>query len=362
MTPESVSAAMFILAVKTPQTQCGSSHADSGLIPHRSADLTTCSALRHVLFSRDDPMRPYEVYEFISKNSFIMKKAKSLFQTSTDTVIWDVAFDIAPIAESDDMELNNLFNLLYVHTNDKNDPATERKIIQQSKAFTFTDTITFNNKTINGIKSKYRINADTIESSDDDLVTFKVINSPQELNIPKIHVLASIPVQGFSNYIPPYDIDFAFYTMSNTYWPSDNQEVLSILKNILKADDTDMQKLEAIQQWVYSNIKYDGITGSRYGTVQVLHQKYGRCWDKCDVLVTLCRAAHLPARQIAGWVQKMSGHIWAEVYIQHEGWISVDATAPFLGVSDDYVPFFIIETGKIPATYWDIPVLEKEKE
>jgi len=37
----------------------------------------------------------------------------------------------------------------------------------------------------------------------------------------------------------------------------------------------------------------------------------------------------------------------------------VDATAPLLGVSDDYVPFFVIETGKIPAVYWDVPMLKK---
>jgi len=289
------------------------------------------------------------VYEFMSKNSFIMKKAKSLFQTNMDIVTWNVTFDIAPITSSDDMEFNNLFNLLHEYTNDKSNTEIEQKIIQKSRFFTFTDIVMFNNKSIGGIKPKYKINADTIANSRNDLITFRVVDPPLELNIPKLHVVASIPVQGFTNYLANYDIDVAFYTMSNTYWPSDNPELISILKEILRENDADIQKLEAIQQWVYNNIKYAGVTGSRYGTMQVLHQKYGRCWDKCDVLVTLCRAAHLPARQIAGWIREMSGHVWAEVYIQDQGWISVDATTPFLGISDDYVPLFIIETGKIPA-------------
>jgi hypothetical protein len=303
----------------------------------------------------------HTVYEFISQNSFIMKKAKSLFHPSEDTIIWNVELDIAPLTNSDDMEFNNLFNLLCAYNNDKNNAEIEEKILQQSKSFTFTDIITFNNKTIHSIKPKYQINADTLESSKNDVVVFKVNDPPQELTIPKIHVVASIPVQGFTNYKPQYDIDVDFYTTPNMYWPSDNPEILSLLKEILKETDTEVQKLETIQEWVYSNIRYDGIMGSRYGTLQVLHQKYGRCWDKCDMFVTLCKAAHLPARQIGGWVQGMGGHVWAEVYIQHEGWVSVDATAPFLGVSDDYVPFFIIETGKIPAVYWDVPVLKKGK-
>ncbi len=301
----------------------------------------------------------HTVYEFICKNPLIMKKAKSLFHPSADVVIWNAEFDIAPVTNSDDMEYTNLFNLLCAYNDDKNNAEIEEKILQQSQSFMFADVVTFNNKTINSIQPRYRINAATVESSNNDLITFKVNDPPKELNIPKIHVVASIPVQGFTNYKPQNDINVDFYTMPNIYWPSDNPEILSILREILKGADTDVQKLEAIQQWVYSTIQYDGIMGSRYGTLQVLQQKYGRCWDKCDVLVTLCRAARLPARQIAGWVQGMDGHIWAEVYIQHEGWISVDATAPFLGVSDDYVPFFVIETGKIPAVYWDVPMLKK---
>ena len=69
----------------------------------------------------------------------------------------------------------------------------------------------------------------------------------------------------------------------------------------------------------------------------------------------------MPARQIMGWVDGMGGHIWAEAYIKNEGWIQLDATASFLGVSEDYVPFFIIEDGRVPAVYWDSPVLKRKK-
>jgi len=129
----------------------------------------------------------------------------------------------------------------------------------------FADVVTFNNKTINSIQPRYRINAATVESSNKISSRSKSTILLKSSHLPKIHVVASIPVQGFTNYKPQNDINVDFYTMPNIYWPSDNPEILSILREILKGADTDVQKLEAIQQWVYSTIQYDGILAQGMG-------------------------------------------------------------------------------------------------
>ena len=96
--------------------------------------------------------------------------------------------------------------------------------------------------------------------------------------------------------------------------------------------------------------------------MRVIEQGYGHCWDYTDVFITLCRAANIPARQVCGWLNGVSGHIWAEVYIPDTGWVSVDPTASWLGTSEDYIPFVISENGRMPFVYWSTPVIEKVKE
>ena len=301
------------------------------------------------------------VYEFICKNRLVTKKARSLFATKKSTVVWEVNLVIAPLTKSNDMEWNSLFNLLRKYRKGGADPGIKEALLKRTKHFEFGDVIAFNNRVIDGIKPEYRIDAVKIDSGRDDIVTFKLKAPKEELNIPEVEVVTSIPVKGFASYRPQHKVDINLYTKPTEYWPSDSPLILSILDKILKDDLTELQKLQAIQSWVYKNIRYAGEVGSRYGTLKVMEQGFGRCWDKCDVLITLCRAARIPARQIMGWVDGMGGHIWAEAYIDSEGWIQLDATASFLGVSEDYVQFFIIEDGRVPAVYWDSPVLKRKK-
>jgi transglutaminase-like putative cysteine protease len=120
------------------------------------------------------------------------------------------------------------------------------------------------------------------------------------------------------------------------------------------------RKAERILRWVNGNIEFGGpVVGSRYGTKQVLAQGHGHCWDTSDVFITLCRAAGIPARQVGGWLVGVCGHIWAEVYLPGEGWVAVDSTASWLGVSSDYIPLFISEDGEAPFVYWNTPTIER---
>jgi transglutaminase-like putative cysteine protease len=58
---------------------------------------------------------------------------------------------------------------------------------------------------------------------------------------------------------------------------------------------------------------------------------------------------------VYGWLYGESGHVWAQVYLEDEGWISVDPTCSWLGVTDEYIPLFISEDGHVPFVYTDHP-------
>jgi len=72
------------------------------------------------------------------------------------------------------------------------------------------------------------------------------------------------------------------------------------------------------------------------------------------------RVAGLPARQVAGWVFGREGHVWTEVHVGGEGWLPVDATCPWTGVSDDYVGWFETSDGEMPIVYVRLPDVKRK--
>lgn len=145
-------------------------------------------------------------------------------------------------------------------------------------------------------------------------------------------------------------------TASTPFWPVDDADMQSLAKRLTKDAKTDRERILAIQRYVGIDLRYSGTTGSRWGTKKVVGQGFGQCWDKSDVLVTLARAVGIPARQIAGWVPIInSGHVWAEVRLRDEGWIPVDPTTPWLGISQDYIPLYATDDGAMPIVYLGWP-------
>jgi transglutaminase-like putative cysteine protease len=136
--------------------------------------------------------------------------------------------------------------------------------------------------------------------------------------------------------------------------------VSALAEQLCAGLDTPRARLEALAGHVFSQIRYDGPElGSRYGVDQVLTQGFGRCWDKSDLTIALCRAAGLPARQIAGWVPALaSGHVWCEAYLEGQGWLTLDPTCPWLGTSSDYLPWFQNADGNLEIAYLSLPTIE----
>ena len=107
---------------------------------------------------------------------------------------------------------------------------------------------------------------------------------------------------------------------------ADQSDVIHALEEACENVETPLYRMEhALHGWVNRSIRHAGRQGSRDGTLKVLKRGFGRCGDSADVLITLARAAGLPARLVAGWVVGLGGHFWAEVHIPRMGWVSVDA-------------------------------------
>jgi hypothetical protein len=116
-------------------------------------------------------------------------------------------------------------------------------------------------------------------------------------------------------------------------------------------------KVAALHRWVVETIRYGGANpGSRLGVETVLKTRQGRCWDLCDVFVTLCRADGIPARQVAGWLVGGSGHIWCEVELSRGSWLGVDATTPWLGLSESYIALWPADR---PIIYAALPTIDE---
>jgi transglutaminase-like putative cysteine protease len=204
-------------------------------------------------------------------------------------------------------------------------------------------------------------NAEKI-SQEDDIVSFSVDEPQYKLGIPYIEIQATIPVKFSAYYTPRSEINKSHLTAETPYWPANDTKIKELLGRIIQSEMTTEQRIKAIHGWVREHIKYGGERiGTRYGVAQVLQQGFGRCWGLCDVFVTLCRAAKIPARQVMGWIYGKSGHVWVEAYIDEKGWCLLDSTTPSGGVTTDYVPFFISEDGEMPAVYWALPQLEIHK-
>jgi transglutaminase-like putative cysteine protease len=197
------------------------------------------------------------------------------------------------------------------------------------------------------------------KKEDGEVTQFTFQDPPRVHGIPYVDVHATIRVK--NAYQPSGDRPSMDLLRATPRWPKEPvQESVVKLKSTAT---TSREKLDSILAYISSEIRFDGpITGSRYGVAEVLKQKFGHCWDKSDLFVTMCRSAGLPARQIAGWVPALqSGHVWAEVYLDGAGWLPVDPTTPWTGTSDDYIPWFSTSDGEMPMLYLAIPEIRHEK-
>ncbi|MGP1384463.1 MAG: transglutaminase family protein [Thainema sp.] len=88
-------------------------------------------------------------------------------------------------------------------------------------------------------------------------------------------------------------------------------------------------QVEAIRQWIQTNIEYQYGTSDTSTTVlDTVEQRVGVCRDFTHLGISLCRNLSIPARMVVGYLHElepMDLHAWFEAYVGHR-WYTFDAT------------------------------------
>jgi len=123
-------------------------------------------------------------------------------------------------------------------------------------------------------------------------------------------------------------------SVQNINW---NREMKAIKKanELTKGLKTDKEKINAIYQYLISNISYDydklKTLDSNYlpNIDKTLEEKKGICYDYSSTFAAMLRSQGIPAKLVKGY-SKATGetyHAWNEVYLSETGkWIIVDTT------------------------------------
>lgn len=131
------------------------------------------------------------------------------------------------------------------------------------------------------------------------------------------------------------------YTKPDKYWEVTDPEIKALAARIYNPDQTAAGVAEEIFNYVTANLTYSpsriSSELSRFGAKNSLkNRNQAVCMEFTDLLVTLLRAAGLPARGLEGYAYTDNPdsrpapedalHTWAEIYLPNIGWISVDPT------------------------------------
>jgi len=125
------------------------------------------------------------------------------------------------------------------------------------------------------------------------------------------------------------------YQAPSAYVDSNNPEIIKLAESLVTQDMNDMQKLQAIHDWVAGNIAYDYkayLAGENklVTASETIKTRSGICRDYAFVTAALARATGIPARVVYGqadgngqWTSQL--HAWNEVMVDGR-WVSMDTT------------------------------------
>ncbi len=322
----------------------------------------TMGGIRPEPFVRRSGLR---VYEVAGDNVLAARRVfGSLGLASATPVRWKVQFEIALIDDLDYTRANEVFNLFLKRAAEPaSENACEAAIRTLTKDWTFGTTLRLDPGS--GAGNTWHFEARSVgrdlHGGRGGEHTFS--DPPTRCGVPYVAASGVVTTRACFDPVPgettPQDL------APTPFWPVEDESVRARVRRVTAGlDPADPRaRLRSLLAHVNESVRYGGAMGTRDGVLLVLARGYGRCWDKSDVLVTLCRAAGLPARQVAGWVPPLqAGHVWLEVHLEGEGWLPVDATTPWLGTSEDYLPFFRTSDGRMPIVYLALPRIERVAE
>jgi hypothetical protein len=302
------------------------------------------------------------VIEFVGDDLRLIRRAPYVLGLRPKVVTYRIAFDAAPLEGGDWMSWNTLFNHFVALEKDPQDAQALAGIETLSKDFRFSDTLLLRTRGQGDRKSVYVLKPAPAASKtlcEGDLVRYALGPLPRRAGVPCLALTATVTSEAFA-LVPTQRKAGKELLGPTAAWPASDAEVMALAARITAGAKTDEDKVAALLDWLMpgKNLRFAGaVTGSRYGVKKVLDQGFGHCWDFSDCFVTLCRAAGVPSRQVAGWLYGQSGHIWAEVLLAGKGWREVDPTAG-MACGSDYIAFLTSETGDMPLVYLSMPKIE----
>jgi Transglutaminase-like superfamily len=124
-----------------------------------------------------------------------------------------------------------------------------------------------------------------------------------------------------------FNLDPARYLSPSAFINSDDSEIASAVRSIVKDRQRPKDKAEAIQGWVYKNVKKVP-TFSLPTAKDVLAKKVGDCNEHAVLFAALARAAGIPCVIVSGMVYASDGfyyHAWNLVHVDG-AWVAIDST------------------------------------
>ncbi len=301
------------------------------------------------------------VFEIVSKepkNARIALKAKYDLGIQPFHVEYDVAFDAAPLSRASGMDWNPLFNR-YLSWDGK-DPDGLREIDKLQSKFEFASELRLRQFGVGETATRWILEPDGRGRQDpiSQVMVFPMQDSHRRAG--KAFAKVRGHVTSHTSQTTPYSGAPDRWLVPTPQWPSDSPSIQQISDSLTKGVSTPREKVLRILDWFSESgkMRFGGDQkGSRYGTEKTLGQGYGHCWDFADLMVSLCRAAKVPARQVFGWLDGSEGHVWVEVIID-QGWWQVDPTAG-LACGSDYIPIAVSDDGEPPLIYMSIVEVKK---
>lgn len=305
------------------------------------------------------------VIEFVGSGVDESLARKTAFEfgifTKPKKLLYRIQAELATIDKADYMACNPLFQQFLLSQTSKSERAPQQ-LIDLAQKFEFGNRLILRNPSIGGAKRRYQFQPTASESNvRSSVIEYSFDELMHRFDVPFVTVNLEMTVDdtGFNSDA----VQSATELLNNTWaWPSRDPEIKLLEVKITKGTGSTRERVVAILEWLTpgKNIQYSGVTGSRYGTLKVLQQKFGHCWDFSDCFVTLARAAGIPCRQVAGWLYGSSGHVWAEYYDdQAKGWQQVDPTGGnILPVGLYHIPYFTTEDGHMPIVYLSMPKID----
>jgi transglutaminase-like putative cysteine protease len=121
----------------------------------------------------------------------------------------------------------------------------------------------------------------------------------------------------------------------------------------------------ALMRGVHASCRYvPGVTRVTTNSAEFFASREGVCQDFTHLLIALCRAIHIPARYVSGYLYDAkrsdvrgahASHAWVEIWIPTHGWVAFDPTNNCLA-GETYVTVAIgrdyLDAAPITGSYW----------